>query len=195
MFLSATNLVCHRGDHLLFAPVSLTLAAGDALFLVGPNGSGKSTLLRTLAGFFPGYTGDLTLNAATHYLGHTNALDAQLNAAEQIRFWQALFGAALTVDDLLTKLGLAHAATTRVSALSQGQKRRLALAPLLLRNAPVWLLDEPHAALDDPGIMLLQNLITEKRNSSGAVIIASHGGLVLANTRTLHLHAESRAAA
>ena len=155
--LSVDNLACDRGERRIFEGVSFTLAPGEALVITGRNGAGKSSLLDILAGrLHPAAgairledAGERTLPECLHYVGHRDALKAALTAEENLAFARDFLGnPALTPREALDAVGLAHAARLPVAYLSAGQRRRVALARLLVAHRPLWLLDEPTAALD-----------------------------------------------
>jgi heme exporter protein A len=191
MRLTAENLSIARGGRLLVRDCTFALGPGEALAVTGPNGAGKSTLLRVIAGFLPPASGCLTLvqqGQATlaeqaHYLGHANALKASLTARENLEFWAALLSSAsagkpgLGAAEALAALGLGHVADLPCAYLSAGQKRRVALARLLTAYRPLWLLDEPSAALDTAAQTQLTAAIGAHRASGGIVIAALHAPL------------------
>jgi heme exporter protein A len=190
--LEVENLAAARGLRVLFEGLAFRLGAGDILELRGPNGSGKSTLLRILAGLTRQHAGTVKLtcpdeDAARHYLGHSDAVKPTETAAEQARFWARFFGR--TEDEAknaILRTGLSQRVDVPGRGLSAGQKRRLALTRLLIDPRPVWLLDEPTAALDIEGRKLVDTLVAEHRAAGGILVVAIHGG-GFANSRTLDL--------
>jgi len=189
LVLTVENLAAARGLRVLFEGLNLTLGAGEILELRGPNGSGKSTLLRILAGLTRQMTGDVRLTrgaseVARHYLGHADAIKPNETAAEQARFWARFFGKGDdAASQALERMGLASRADVPGRGLSAGQKRRLALARLLIDPRPVWLLDEPVAALDAAGRALAEELIAAHARDGGMTVVAMHGdGFVGART-------------
>jgi heme exporter protein A len=195
-------LACRRGEALIFEAVDFALAPGDALWLSGPNGSGKSTLLRLMAGLLSPLEGVLQWKgtpiaadreahrARLRYLGHLDAVKTHLSVAENLAFWAAYWGvAASEVRPALTRLGIAHLAAAPARQLSAGQRRRSALARLALGPAPLWLLDEPSAALDSDGIARLVGLIAEARAGGGIVVFSSHDTLPVPDLQQLALSA------
>lgn len=188
MSLSLSNLVVSRAGRALFAPLTVTLHAGGALLLLGANGSGKTTLLRTLAGLIPLREGALRGPDSVSYLGHAHGIHAALTVGEQFSFWENLAGSK-TDANILARVGLDALRGRLCGTLSAGQKRRLALARLLVENSTLWLLDEPHSALDKEGTALLLDLIATHRAHGGMVVIATHGGLDVPRSETLKLGA------
>jgi heme exporter protein A len=198
----AADLACIRGERLVFGKVRFDIASGDALALVGPNGSGKSTLLRLLAGLLPASGGRLAWNGAPvgdepdahrarlHYLGHLDAVKPALTPLENLAFHARLRGEirdAAALKAALDALGIAGLADLPGRFLSQGQRRRAALARLRATRAPLWLLDEPTLGLDADALVRLADLIDSHRSQGGIVIAATHGGLDLGPHTTLEL--------
>ena len=197
--LEVSNLACSRGDHLLFSDLNFSLSVGELLQVQGANGSGKTSLLRTLCGFMMPVAGEIrwrgqniselgdTFYAEMIYLGHLNAIKDELNALENLRISAGLAGCK--VDDkqviaALRRMGLRGRETLPVKVLSQGQRRRVALARLLLSNASLWILDEPLTALDIGAVGLMQELIGEHLVSNGMVIYTTHQPLEVVGVAT-----------
>ena len=203
MRLTAQNLSLERGGRLLLSKLTFALEAGEALVVTGPNGAGKSSLLRALAGFLPlgggavvweGLADGETAQERLHYVGHADALKGALTARENLEFWAGLLGGpAGGVVDALARLGLAAIADLPVRALSAGQKRRVALARLLVAPRPVWLLDEPTTALDAAAQGRFADMARAHMSEGGLVVAATHAPLGLEAPRTLDL-AAARAA-
>ncbi len=197
--LTASGIACRRSERLLFRELNFTLAPSQALILRGPNGSGKSSLLRLLAGLLPATEGTLLWRgravsadrAAYHsdltYLGHLDALKPQLLVRENLQFWADLVTATVSVESILAKVGLDIYADFPAQHLSAGQRRRFGLARLLLKPAPIWLLDEPLTALDMHGQKLALDLIGQHQATGGIAVIATHDQLSLAQMTTLTL--------
>lgn len=164
-----------RGERVLFRDVSLTLEAGEALVLRGANGAGKTTLLRILAGLTRPEAGRVTRDAPHHWIGHREGLKPQETPRGHLKLWAKAWGSSVSTDSALSRLGLARPADVAGRYLSAGQRRRTALARLLLEERPVWLLDEPYTALDADGRALVDTLIAEHRAKGGAIIAAIHG--------------------
>jgi heme exporter protein A len=198
--LEGRALACRRGGRIVFRDVAFALAPGDLLVLRGPNGAGKSTLLRLIAGLIGPAQGELRWGgdavaddpaahrARTGYVGHADALKPALSAAEHLTFHAALRDAAGdTVAAALAAFGLAHLAATPARFLSQGQRRRVALARLVAAPCPLWLLDEPTNGLDADSVVALETAIARRRASGGIVIAATHLDFAGAGARTLTL--------
>jgi heme exporter protein A len=178
--LKVENLAAARGLRVLFEGLTFELGKGEALELRGPNGSGKSTLLRILAGLTHPHAGTVRFadgeDVLRHYLGHSDAVKPTETAGEQARFWARYFGRKdPAAREALERVGLAKRMDVPGRGLSAGQKRRLALTRLLLDPRPIWLLDEPTAALDLEGRKLVGALVDEHRESGGTVVAAIHG--------------------
>ncbi|MBB4052447.1 heme exporter protein A [Devosia subaequoris] len=197
--LKTQALACGRGDAVLVADLSLEVAAGSALLLRGPNGAGKSTLLLTLAGLLRPISGTLVFEGADpeagpfiHHCGHKNAVRPRLTVLETLRFWADLNGSGpLPPAAALERVGLARTARVDAGYLSAGQQRRLVLARLLVSPRPVWLLDEPSAALDAAGRELMAALLVDHLESGGLAVIATHDDIALPGAATLTLGAEA----
>lgn len=202
MELSVSQLSCHRGDRILFTDISFTVSAGQALHLVGPNGSGKTTLLRSLAGLTEFDQGDIRLNgsptaelgdeyrAHLAYVGHLNGLQPELNIRENLRYQAALAGCASdenTIEQAIHLVGLSSRAHLQTKVLSQGQKRRAALARLFLGQAPMWFLDEPVTALDVESIDAITVALRDHLKRNGILIYTSHQPLELGADRVTKL--------
>lgn len=193
--LQAEDLASIRGERLVFSGVSFRVPAGGALLLTGPNGAGKSTLLRLLAGLGRLEAGrllwqdvdaldDLPTHAArVAYLGHLDAIKLGLTAAENLRSWAG----RPVVAEALVAVGLAPLADLPARLLSAGQRRRLALARLLLRPAPLWLLDEPTLGLDGAAVARFGAMLARHRAAGGLVVAATHLPLPLPGADELRL--------
>ena len=200
------GLEISRGDLLLARGVSFTLGPGDALTVTGPNGAGKTTLLRALAGLFTPDAGEARLTLGgdivpvapnAHYLGHANALKPDLSVRETLAFWAGLLGGGDggedgegLVGEAAGPLGLDPLLDLPAGYLSAGQRRRLALARLWIAPRPLWLLDEPTAALDRRSEGVARDMIEAHRAEGGMVVAATHLDLGLPGARDLRLWAE-----
>ena len=190
--LEAREINCWRGERHILRGVSFGVRAGEFLKLTGPNGVGKTTLIRIVCGLLPAESGTVewrgkvvrSTNDEFHvemaYLGHLNSLKADLTARENLRFLAGL-REALTdadIDAALDRVGILSRGDLPARSLSAGQKRRLALARLLLSDAKLWILDEPVTNLDTAGIGLVEELITEHVGKGGLALSAAHQRLL-----------------
>ncbi|ODT29516.1 MAG: heme ABC exporter, ATP-binding protein CcmA [Hyphomicrobium sp. SCN 65-11] len=200
MRLVADDLTLSRGERRLIEGLSLAVEASEALVLTGPNGVGKTTLLRALAGFIVPEAGAIRLEGGpdngaavgelAHYVGHANGVKPGLTVSENARFWARFLGGDVrAVEDVLEIIHLADIAEVPAAYLSAGQKRRLGLARLLLAHRPLWLLDEPTAALDVASQALLAGFMQRHLDAGGMLVAATHGPLGLAGARILELAA------
>ena len=172
--LTLSSLHCSRGGVRVLEDVSLTLHPGEAIVARGPNGSGKTTLLRTIAGLQPAASGAMVRDVdAIAYVPHSNGVKDTLSVAENLSFWAGLHDFD-GVDAALDAFALGALRNRRAQTLSAGQKRRLALARLLVTGRPLWLLDEPADSLDEASERLFADLVRAHLASGGAALIASH---------------------
>ena len=196
--LEVNNLACTRGDHRLFSGLNFTLNFGQIMQVQGANGSGKTSLLRMLCGFITPDEGDIAWRgesiceldedyyAELLYLGHLNAIKDELSALENLRISAGLSGVDLDEKEAmiaLRRMGLRGREMLPSKVLSQGQRRRVALARLLVSDAKLWVLDEPLTALDVGAVALVQELIAEHLARQGMVIFATHQPLQVAGMK------------
>lgn len=202
MRLVAENLGGERGGETIFAGVNFALARQEALVITGRNGSGKSTLLRIVAGLLPAAQGMVrlesggeqhpTLASACHYLGHNHAMKATLTVVENLAFWSDFFGTrARDIDEALDMVGLPGIGHLPFGYLSAGQKRRAAIARLLVSYRPVWLLDEPTAALDTASAERFGAFMRAHLEDGGIIIAATHQPLGLDGAAQLRMDADA----
>jgi heme exporter protein A len=185
----AQDLTVRRGSEVLFKALNFELRAGQLVWLRGSNGSGKTSLLRVIAGLSRTDGGQLSWNdqplpqsaeyqSELVYMGHANALKDDLSATEALQFLTTIHNRPCTQDRMdaaLRRMGVFHRRRLAVRMLSQGQRRRVALARLALEEKPgFWVLDEPFDALDDAGLKLVQELFVENVRRGGTVLFTSH---------------------
>ncbi|GJE75954.1 heme ABC exporter ATP-binding protein CcmA [Methylorubrum suomiense] len=196
MRLIVENLACRRSGRRIFSGLSFTLGPGEALMITGRNGAGKSSLLAMLSGRLKPDAGtirgedigDAGLPECLHVVGHRDGLKSALTAQENLDFARDLLGdAQLTPGEALAAMGLPHVARLPVGYLSAGQRRRVALARLLVCRRPLWLLDEPTAALDLASQDVLAAMMGRHRAEGGLVVAATHQALGLEDARELRI--------
>ena len=182
------GVVAVLGGFPALAGVDLTVEKGEVLLLQGPNGAGKTSLLRVCAGLLPVERGtgrvlgmDITsdrerVRSRVGLLGHSNGLYLDLTVAQNVRFWASMVGA--TDDEVsaaMARMRLdGRLAGVKAEKLSAGQRRRTALASLIVRRAELWLLDEPHAGLDTAGRDEIDSVLRDAVASGATVIVSSH---------------------
>lgn len=189
--LQAQDLGCRRGARLLFKGLNLAVSPGQVLWVRGTNGQGKTSLLRLLAGLSEPASGLIQRSAPLTYVGHQHALKDDLTAQEALTFLLHLSGERFdekVIDQALERLGVKHKRHALVRTLSQGQKRRVALARLACAEpGSIWLLDEPFDAIDDAGLEVIRTLLCEHIELGGAVVMTSHQQVDLPNLSQLDL--------
>lgn len=188
--IEAANLACERGGRVVFRDLQFSLPHGAALSLEGANGAGKTSALRIVAGLLSPSAGDIIFRGSDKnitdgeergrfvaWLGHLDGIKNQLTVRENAQFFAALYPSTGDVGKILERVGLARAQNLPAQYLSAGQRRRLALARLVLSNRPLWLLDEPLAALDAAGKALIAELMNAHCVAGGMVLAATHDPL------------------
>jgi heme exporter protein A len=185
--LQARRLAYARNEEPIFGPLDFALHEGEVVLIEGDNGAGKTTLLRVLSGLLEPTSGEILLDSApltlarlSHQvalLGHQPGLKGDLTAIENLRFAAGLGGvrAGISPTTALAGVGLEGFADVPTRQLSAGQKKRVALARVLLAPVGLWLLDEPYANLDLDGIKLVNRLLELHARRGGAALITSHG--------------------
>ncbi len=205
--LTASELSLARGTRQLFADLSFSLEAGSALLLRGANGSGKTSLLRVLAGLTAADRGEVICGETRLrpfasdwrtrlvYAGHADAIKADLSVAENLADLLAFDNVkadAAGIETALAQVQLADRRDLAARRLSQGQKRRISLARLMLSAKPLWLLDEPTNALDRQGVTLFNGIVKAHLAAGGMACIATHLTLEIdAPVRELRLGGEA----
>ena len=199
--LDANDLECLRGTRRLFAGISFALAPGECLQVHGANGSGKTSLLRILCGLASPSAGVVRwkgqpIGALREeyarelvYIGHAPAVKDELTPGENLAITCRLAGRPASGEALRSALERLRVPELPVRKLSQGQRRRAALARLLVSDAPLWLLDEPYSALDTDGVAALNARIGEHTAAGGAVIYTTHQEAGIKSSRVVDLGA------
>lgn len=192
--LEGKNLACARGERTLFSHLNFTLREGELLLVQGANGSGKTSLLRMICGLMVPEFGDIlwcgekigvvreSYHAEMTYFGHAPAIKEDLTAFENLDFSCRLAGIPVSRDEVegaLGHIGLGHCLNLSAKSLSQGQRRRVALARMLLVKARLWILDEPLTALDQAALQLVQSLIGEHLQRGGMALLTTHQPVVI----------------
>jgi len=200
--LEVNKLGCVRGDRRLFSGLDLSLPAGSYLQVTGPNGSGKTSLLRILCGLLAPAEGEIKWQGenirsldedyftAVTYLGHRHGVKDELSAIENLRISNALNGIVISKQralEALNRLGLAGRESLPARLLSEGQRRRVALARLLTCGTKLWLLDEILSSLDKGAVALIRSLIEEHLSAGGIAIVATHQDLAVATGSSYRL--------
>ena len=184
--LTVSSLEVWRGERHLFSDLDFALDAGEIALVTGPNGAGKTTLLRILAGLGIPQSGAVEWRgepvrdlppeerASVAYLGHLDGLKKNLTVVENLRFLAALWGKKGDIEAPLEALGLTEFRDRHVRYLSAGQKRRVSLAGMRLREASLWLLDEPLTNLDAAGADVVVDWLGQHAAAGGSAVVATH---------------------
>lgn len=184
--LNVNSLEVWRGERRLFGDLSFELAPGEIALVTGANGSGKTTLLRIMAGLSVAEAGTVTWRGDTVndlapearpeivYQGHLEGLKKDLTVVENLEFYRALWGANGGVEPLLEELGLTSSAHRPLRYLSAGQRRRVSLGCMRLRQAKLWLLDEPLTNLDAAGTDIVAHWLDDHASAGGVAVVATH---------------------
>jgi heme exporter protein A len=197
--LAGAGLTLWRGTTCLFEDLSFAVPAGTALLIEGPNGAGKTSLLRVIAGLTQPESGAVTWQGiefrqqlrAGHlrlaFSGHALALKPELSTRANLQFFAMLSGMTGRIGEILELMGLGACADLEVRQLSAGQKRRAALARILLSRADLWLLDEPQTNLDAAGRQSVERAIRRHLGEGGLVVVAAHQSLDLGSASVARL--------
>ena len=200
--LTANNLECIRGEHKLFSSVCFAINPGELMFVGGPNGSGKTSLLRLLCGLSLPDSGEICwgginireldedYRSVMTYLGHLGGIKDDLTAIENLQISSVLAGCAIDEDqaaDALGQMGLAGREMLPAKVLSQGQRRRVALARLLVTQTKLWILDEPLTALDVAAVELIKGILERNLSTGGMVIMTTHQEIAMTAVAVRHL--------
>ncbi len=198
--LEVDGISCRRQDRLLFENLSFSLSPGEILEVRGPNGSGKTSLLRMLCGLRHPDEGQILWQGqsideeptvfARHlcYLGHRTGLNADLTPLENLRLEAAIYGLdSELIPAVLERMGLSQALGLHCDALSAGQRQRVALARLVLREAQLWVLDEPYASLDKTAQNQVQAMMARHCEGGGAIVFTTHQPMPFDGINLQHL--------
>lgn len=199
--LEVVELECVRGDLPLFSHLSFRLNPGELLHVTGANGSGKTTLLRTLCGLTHAATGEVRWRGSTiqelgddylsqlSYVGHSNGIQGELTLEENLHSAMCLSGSihSTLIAKTLERLGLVAYRHFPAKILSQGQKRRLALARLVVQQKPFWILDEPLSALDVNSVALMTEILMAHLARDGLIIMTSHQDVAIETKTVLQI--------
>jgi heme exporter protein A len=177
--ISVNDLTLERYFEPVFKPVSFSLEAGELMLITGDNGCGKTTLIRILAGVLAPSQGRIDwADGGRVYVGHMLAVKDDLTVTENIDFMRQFIGhGAHSTAEIVERVGLRRVSEQAARTLSAGQRKRCALARLLLSDAPLWLLDEPYSNLDKQGMIMLDGILHRHLDGGGACALATHGSL------------------
>lgn len=202
--LDVTNLACWRNEQVLFADLNLSLSPKNILFLQGENGSGKTSLLRILCGFRLPDEGEITWDDKPtsslpeyfqniSYVGHKNGIKDELTVEENLNLMRSMATASdIKTESVLKQIGLFKRADVLTRQLSAGQKRKLALARLMMTENSFWVLDEPFTSLDKATVGFFESLIKQHITRGGMLILTSHHEIDLSGLSVKHLNLSSQ---
>jgi len=196
--LNVKNLACWRNDRVLFEDLNLTLSSGNVLFLEGENGSGKTSFLRILCGFRLADEGEISWDNESvssfpeyfqniSFVGHKNGIKDELTVEENLNLMRSMATASdIKTVEVLKQIGLFKQADVLSRLLSAGQKRKLALARLMMTNNSFWVLDEPFTSLDKASVVFFESLIKKHIAKGGMLILTSHHDIDLSGLPVNH---------
>jgi heme exporter protein A len=188
--LTCQNLTISRGYKTIFSNLGFSLFKGSCLNIYGKNGIGKTSLMNYLATLSDIKKDSIFINnidiyyqleeyrSISHFIGHKNPINSDSTVLENLKFWGKLYNQPLTIPSALECFGLEKFTDIQAKKLSKGWQRRLALSNLLIKNANIWLLDEPFSNLDNDGIDYLLSLFKIRCEQHGIVIFTSHNPVV-----------------
>ena len=199
--LQTSDLTCVKDDRVLFEDLNISLSAGQMLLVEGKNGSGKTSLLRILTGLNLPESGDVLWQGKpiaevgpdyyeqVNYIGHHDGIKRDLTCLENLRLVQAM-GKPLPIDldDALDKVNLYRFGDNFVATLSAGQKRRLALARLVVTEAKLWIMDEPFTSLDKASMAMFQQMFEQHLDDGGVIVMTSHHDIDMADSDVVRLN-------
>lgn len=182
--LSVEGLVIQRNEIPLSGPLSFSLSEGDIIHLKGPNGAGKTTLMKTLLGLVSYSKGEINWDRGLSpdeigYVGHKLALTPELTVKENLCYLQFGENGIGDIDKAIDNVGLSHLSDAFVASLSEGQKKRAALARFYYLKKTLWILDEPLSALDVAHQDLFLKMLEAYLARGGMVILSSHQAIAL----------------
>ena len=183
--LEINGLECIRDNRLIFKDINFSVESNQTMLVRGKNGSGKTSLLRLLAGYIKNYSGNILFNSNNiksdnellsefRFLGQQNALKGNLSVQQNIAMWELIYQVKSDIHEISKILNIEQILNVDINSLSDGQKKRVSLARLIISNAKVWLLDEPLVYLDQDKINLLQNIILRHNKRGGITIYSSN---------------------
>jgi len=199
--LQTRDLSCVKDDHTLFAELNIDLQAGQILLVEGKNGSGKTSLLRILTGLSLPESGEVLWQGhpisevgadyyeQVNYVGHHDGIKRDLTCLENLRLVQAM-GKPLPIDldNALEKVNLYKFGENFVATLSAGQKRRLAMARLVVTEAMLWIMDEPFTSLDKASMAMFQKMFELHLEQGGVIVMTSHHDIEMPNSDVVRLN-------
>jgi len=193
--LSVSDIVFERYFEPVFEPVSFELESSQLLLITGANGCGKTTLIRVLTGILHPTSGTIENRAGLMaYVGHYLGIKDDLSVLENLRFMRDFLGTSnRSCTELIEQVGLTRVAEQQARTLSAGQRKRCALARLLVSESKLWLLDEPYSNLDQEGVELVDEMLDNHLGAGGACVLATHGAHRPAWAGTIDYHLVSGA--